>query len=108
MESDPLLPRGIPAPEIQIAQADTVTDDVPTAGEPEPWGMSSGYRRRRRIGHILGLMWLMVLLVIFVFLVEPDGFKTVWDHSPWSSRTIEERVKGILSNTPLIGEHYCA
>lgn len=101
MESDPLLPKGKPAPEIQGSRPQSMSDAADR--EAQAWDTRSGGRRQRRIGHIFGLIWIMLVLVVFVVLVEPDGFKTIWGDDPWIPRTIDERVKSILTKTPLIG-----
>jgi membrane dipeptidase len=101
MESDPLLPKGRPAPEIQGSRPQSMSDAEDR--EAPAWNTRSDGRRPRRFGHILGLMWIMLVLVVFVFLVEPDGFKMIWGDGPWTPRTIDERVKSILTKTPLIG-----
>ena len=100
-ESDPLLPNGRHAPEIHGSQPPSLSDATDQEGRLGP--MSTIEERQRRLGHILGLIWLILTLIFLLFLVKPEGLKKIWGDWPWPPQTIDERVKSILTNTPLIG-----
>jgi membrane dipeptidase len=102
-ETDPLLPRDKPAPEIQWSRPQSINDDGDNVGssgnedsdpEPEP---------RMGLCDIFALMMGLTTLVFFLVLAFPNGWKSIWGDGLWGPRTIDERVNSILSRTPLIG-----
>lgn len=97
-ETDPLLPRNKPAPEIQgsrpqsineVGAEDTISPDVGSTSKP-----------RLGMGDIYALLFGLITLAFFAILLFPDGFKDVLGDGP---QTIDERVNSILTRTPLIG-----
>jgi hypothetical protein len=97
-ETDPLLPRNRPAPEIQgsrpqsisdVANRDIISPDADSTGKP-----------RMGLGDIYALLFGLIILAFIAILLFPNGFKDVLGDGP---QTIDERVNSILAQTPLIG-----
>jgi membrane dipeptidase len=97
-ETDPLLPRNRPAPEIQgsrpqsineVGNEDAISPDTEITSKP-----------RMGLGDIYALLLGLIALAFFAVLIFPNGFKEVLGDGP---QTIDERVNSILSRTPLIG-----
>lgn len=111
-DSDPLLPRTNPSPEVHGSQPrrfndigeinqdsdDIRVDDFARRGNSTGGTGSSGSR-------VLGFVGI-ALFVFFLLALLPDGFLSNWipgrEHKP---HTIEERVSAILKDTPLIDGH---
>ena len=97
-ETDPLLPRNRPAPEIQGSRPQSINEVAsedaisPDAGSPT--------KPRMGLGDIYILLFGLITLAFFAILLFPDGFKDVLGDKP---QTIDKRVNSILIQTPLIG-----
>lgn len=99
-ESDPLLPRTAPAPEITNsinAQPQYMSDELPPVDDDDT-------RPRRGFGDILVLFTTTIVVVSILFLsLGPTGFKSPWSRKP--ELTIAQRADKILTETPLIDGH---
>jgi membrane dipeptidase len=105
-ETDPLLPRDKPAPEIQGSRPQSI-NDVVDRDEPR-WNEDSAAESRMGFGDIFALMMGVTTLVFFLVLLFPNGWKSIWGDGLWGPHTIDERVNSILTRTPLIGSLYPA
>jgi membrane dipeptidase len=97
-ETDPLLPRNRPAPEIQGSRPQSISE-VANGDEISP-NAGSTSEPRMGLGDIYALLIGLVTLAFFAILLFPDGFKDVLGDGP---QTIDKRVNSILTQTPLIG-----
>jgi membrane dipeptidase len=97
-ETDPLLPRNRPAPEIQGSRPPSI-NEVTTENAISP-DAGSARRSRMGLGDIYALLVGLIILAFFAILLFPNGFKDVLGNEP---QTIDERVNSILTRTPLIG-----
>lgn len=97
-ETDPLLPRNRPAPEIQGSRPQSINEvDNVDAISPDAGGTSKPHMGLR---DIYALLIGLITLAFFAVLLFPNGFKDVLGDG---SQTIDERVNSILTRTPLIG-----
>jgi hypothetical protein len=99
-ETDPLLPRNNPAPEIQGSRPQSI-NEVGTEDTTSP-DVGDTSKPRMGLGDIYALLFGLITLAFFAILLFPDGFKDVLGDGP---QTIDERVNNILTRTPLIGSH---
>ncbi len=98
LETDPLLPRNRPAPEIQGSRPQSI-NEAATGDAPGP---HVGILRKHRmgLGNIYTLLMALVGLAFFALLFFPNGFSDVLGDG---AQTIDKRVNSILTRTPLIG-----
>lgn len=97
-ETDPLLPRNRPAPEIQGSRPQSINESIRGDIISPDDGITS--RPRMRLGDIYALLMGLIALAFFAILLFPNGFNDVLNDGPQS---INERVNSILVRTPLIG-----
>jgi hypothetical protein len=97
-ETDPLLPRNGPAPEIQGSRPQSI-NDVDTGDTVSP-DVGSASKPRMSRGEIYVLLFGLITLAFFAILFFPIGLKDVLGGGP---QTIDDRVNSILTQTPLIG-----
>jgi membrane dipeptidase len=97
-ETDPLLPRNRPAPEIQGSRPQSINESM----RGDTISPDAGITRRPRmgLGDIYALLMGLIALAFFAILLFPNGFNDVLNDGPQS---IDERVNSILARTPLIG-----
>jgi membrane dipeptidase len=100
-EQDPLLPNDKSAPEIQGSRPQSFKDV--TASEAEQ-GRTSRTEvdelTKNAFNDVLILMLALCFFLVLGFTFVPDDAFDGWQPG---SRTIEQRVNKILTNTPLIG-----
>lgn len=103
-ETDPLLPKDKPSPEIQGSRPQSINDVnessyvIEEAGSPEV---------RPQQGSIRNVFAFAISVTALVLILGSlfDVFNGTWDWPPIPSipRTIDQRVTKILTETPLIG-----
>lgn len=103
-EQDPLLPKDEQAPEIMGSRptslksfydVETEADIAENEGEDE----DDNDPKRHFVNDVMAMVFGVVLLFCIVFIFLPDGFM---GDKP-APKTIEQRVRRILIDTPLIG-----
>ncbi len=114
-ETDPLLPKDKPAPEIQGSRPQSINDVL--VGEYMAWDVDDRPGPRDQLADILEFcgnilrLFLGILIVFFLFslalLISDGDFNSIWDDNPWSHRTIDQRAHNILTQNPLIGSESC-
>ena len=100
-EQDPLLPKDKGAPEIHGSRPSSFKDVTVSAEELEA-ATDTEDQPRRAFNDALGMFVILLcfLLALGLYFFPDD----VFDGFEPGPRTIEERVKDILTNTPLIGK----
>lgn len=97
-ETDPLLPRNRPTPEIQGSRPQSINEVI--NGDAISPDVGSTSKPRMGLSDIYALLIGLITLAFFAILLFSNGFKDVLGNGP---QTIDERVKSILTRTPLIG-----
>lgn len=117
-ETDPLLPKGSSAPEIQgygfskpskvryqtqsqiVDPVETVEDRDEERADPITAGSSP-------LRIFVSLFTIVVGLAIFITLLVPGAYDTPWKSPKKDPLTINTRVDKILAENPLIGLQIC-
>jgi hypothetical protein len=100
IETDPLLPKKEPAPEILNSRPQSLRERNDEEGATDVDNVNN---TRKAFGDIFTLLTGLVTVGILVVLLFPDRFRIIWDAGPPTPRSVVARVNEILSQTPLIG-----
>ncbi len=99
-EQDPLLPNDKQAPEIQGCRPQSVKDVTVSDAEHGEVPRNDDIPARIAFNDILIFMIGLCVFLVLGFMFLPDDTFEGWQPG---RRTIEQRVKKILTTTPLIG-----
>lgn len=100
-ESDPLLPKDEPAPEIHGSRAQSI-DDV-AGHEDQLVDDNNAAQARKGVGDLVALFTGFVIIALLALMLFPEGARKIGDIIDPTPRTIDQRVTKILKDTPLIG-----
>lgn len=96
-ETDSLLPRGKPAPEIQGSRPQSINDA--SDSNETGWARDCIPVSRIGLGSVAALLIGLTILAFIALLLVPNGLKNIWG----DRQTLDDRVNRILTKTPLIG-----
>ena len=99
-ETDSLLPKDKPAPEIMGSRPTSIRNVV--APDEQGWEEDESEKSFRNYGDISSLFIILILFVLLALLAFPNAFKRILQ-GPRQPQTLDEKVNAILSQTPLIG-----
>lgn len=100
-ETDPLLPRDKPAPEIHYSRPQSINDV--DGGDAMAGSAGEDNMPRWGVNHMIATCAGLITVVFLIIVILPEGFRSVWGDGPWAPLTIDQRVNRILSETPLMG-----
>lgn len=104
-ETDPLLPRDKPAPEIQGSRPQSIiyNDD---AYQPDSLNAEARAREDDEPSQAINVLGLIIALFTacgIALILFPELLRALMREMPSKPQTIDQRVNRILSETPLIG-----
>ena len=103
-ETDPLLPRNRPAPEISGYGYSQFPNEQLSEQEVKDGDDEDIDSRPSPLSTILALFTIVVSFALFIALLVPGGLGSSGDETKNKSMNVKERVNKILTKTPLIGD----
>lgn len=104
-ESDPLLPKDEPAPEIHGSRPQSINDINDRRKTDDYLGVEADkvVNSRKGLGDVAALFVGFIIVASCALVLFSDGVHRIGDILNPTPRTIDQRVARILRDTPLIG-----